>query len=72
LPVPDQSFLLSTVFLYPLQIHLPSQSQARQNVKSSASLDGGDNDRVSVISWGDEIRPASAQANPIRCRSYDF
>lgn len=37
----------------------------RHNNKSSASLDGGDNDQGSVISWGDEIRPASAQANPI-------
>ena len=36
------------------------------NNKSSASLDGdGDNDRASVMSWGDEIRPSSAQANPL-------
>ena len=47
------------------QNHLNSQNQHKNSSKSSASLDGGDNDRGSVISWGDEIRPASAQANPI-------
>jgi hypothetical protein len=40
------------------QLNTPNQ---RQNNKSWASLDGGDNDRGSIITWGDEIRPASAQ-----------
>jgi hypothetical protein len=50
------------------QMHSPNSGDAvphqQQNSKSSGSLDG-DGDRGSIISWGDEIRPASAQANPV-------
>jgi hypothetical protein len=50
------------------QMHSPNPGDAvphqQQNSKSSGSLDG-DGDRGSIISWGDEIRPASAQANPV-------
>ena len=41
------------------------QQQQQKQTKSSGSLDGGDGDRGSILSWGDEIRPASAQAGPI-------
>lgn len=43
---------------------LPPNSTGDTRQKTSSSLDG-DRERGSVISWGEEIRPASAQANPV-------